>query len=93
MNGPIRSFWSEQWPRRAARELFREVVEVVDELAVRGSGGARQRLEPRWVATVFGRGAALSRHARRRQLPSLASWIAPMHCATCASTGWSSRAV
>lgn len=41
--------------RRAAQELFREVVTVVDEQAVEGSGGARQRLEPRWVATVFGR--------------------------------------
>ncbi|MGH2746894.1 MAG: UPF0236 family transposase-like protein [Actinomycetota bacterium] len=41
--------------RRVARELFREVVEVVDERAVRESGGARQRPEARWVATVFGR--------------------------------------
>ena len=41
--------------RRVARELFREVVEVIDERAVKGSGGARLRLEPRWVATIFGR--------------------------------------
>jgi hypothetical protein len=41
--------------RRVGRELFREVVEVVDDQAVRDSGGARQRLEPHWVATVFGR--------------------------------------
>lgn len=41
--------------RRAARELFTEVLEVVDEKAVRAAGGARQRREPRWVATAFGR--------------------------------------
>lgn len=41
--------------RRAARELFREVVAAVDSRAVDDSGGARQRLEARWVATIFGR--------------------------------------
>lgn len=41
--------------RRAARELYREVFRVLDELATAGSGGARQRLEQRWVATLAGR--------------------------------------
>ena len=41
--------------RRAARVLFGKVVEALDEKAVKESGGARQRVEPRWVATIFGR--------------------------------------
>lgn len=41
--------------RRAARELYRETVEVLDQSATGDSGGARQRLEERWVATTFGR--------------------------------------
>lgn len=56
MSGPNRSFWAVAAEgRRVARELFREVVAVIDDLAVRGSGGVRQRFEPRWVATTFGR--------------------------------------
>lgn len=41
--------------RRAARELYREALRALDALATDASGGARQRLECRWVATVFGR--------------------------------------
>ncbi len=41
--------------RRAAKELYRQVLRVLDEEAVLVSGGARQRLEPRWVATLVGR--------------------------------------
>ncbi len=41
--------------RRAARELYREVLTRLDRRAAAASGGARQRLECRWVATVFGR--------------------------------------
>jgi hypothetical protein len=41
--------------RRAARELYREVLTVLDRAATAASGGVRQRLEPRWVATTFGR--------------------------------------
>lgn len=41
--------------RRAARELFGAAVAAVDQQAVAASGGARQRLEPRWIATIFGR--------------------------------------
>jgi hypothetical protein len=41
--------------RRAARELCREALTVLDRAATSASDGARQRLEPRWVATVFGR--------------------------------------
>jgi hypothetical protein len=41
--------------RRAARELYREVLTVLDRAATEASGGARQRLEERWMATVFGR--------------------------------------
>jgi hypothetical protein len=41
--------------RRAARELYREALTVLDRAATSASDGARQRLEPRWVATVFGR--------------------------------------
>ncbi len=41
--------------RRAARELYRGVVQVLDERVTGASGGARQRLEPRWVATTVGR--------------------------------------
>ena len=41
--------------RRAARELYREALRVVDEQAVAASGGAKQRTEERWVATTFGR--------------------------------------
>ncbi len=41
--------------RRAARELYREALRVLDEEAVASSGGARQRTEERWVATTVGR--------------------------------------
>jgi hypothetical protein len=41
--------------RRAARQLFGQVLRALDEEAARASGGARQRLECRWVATTFGR--------------------------------------
>jgi hypothetical protein len=41
--------------RRAARELYRKVVDVLDAEITTASGGARQRREPRWVATLFGR--------------------------------------
>ncbi len=41
--------------RRAARELYAKVLVALDERATANSGGARQRLEPRWVATLAGR--------------------------------------
>jgi hypothetical protein len=41
--------------RRAARELYREALTVLDRAATSASDGARQRLEPRWVATTSGR--------------------------------------
>jgi hypothetical protein len=41
--------------RRAAKELYLRVIETKDEQAVAVTGGARQRREARWVATLFGR--------------------------------------
>ena len=41
--------------RRAARELYLRIVEAMDEQALAITKGARQRREPRWVATLFGR--------------------------------------
>ncbi len=41
--------------RRAARELYLRIVEAMDEQALATTKGARQRREPRWVATLFGR--------------------------------------
>lgn len=41
--------------RRVARELFLCAVAALEEEAISQSDGARQRREPRWVATVFGR--------------------------------------
>ena len=41
--------------RRAARELYARVVEEADRRLVAASGGARKRLEPRWVTTLVGR--------------------------------------
>lgn len=41
--------------RRAARELYEQVLRAADEQAVAGSGGARQRQECRWVSTLIGR--------------------------------------
>lgn len=41
--------------RRAARELYGEMMSILDDVATQASGGARQRLEARWVATPFGR--------------------------------------
>lgn len=41
--------------KRAARELYVRALQVLDDRAVEQSGAARQRLEPRWVATTFGR--------------------------------------
>lgn len=40
--------------RRAARELFAGAVRALEREVLPGTG-ARQRLEPRWVATMFGR--------------------------------------
>jgi hypothetical protein len=47
------AIWSEGRP--AARDLYGRALEVLDEAAVEQSGGARQRLEASWVATLFGR--------------------------------------
>jgi hypothetical protein len=41
--------------RRAARDLYLQVISEVEERAVSASGGTRQRREGRWVATLFGR--------------------------------------
>lgn len=41
--------------RRAARELYREALRVLDEQAVQSAGMTRHRLESRWVATLVGR--------------------------------------
>jgi hypothetical protein len=41
--------------RRVARDLFLRAVAALEEEAISRNGGARQRREPRWVATVFGR--------------------------------------
>jgi hypothetical protein len=41
--------------RRAARELYVRVLRVSDEEATGDSNAIRQRREPRWVATLFGR--------------------------------------
>lgn len=41
--------------RRIARDLFLCAVAALEEEEISQSGGARQRREPRWVATVFGR--------------------------------------
>jgi len=41
--------------RRASKELYREALKALDAQATKGGGGARQRLEERWVATTFGR--------------------------------------
>jgi len=41
--------------RRGARQLYREALRLVDARATEASGGARPRLEERWLATIFGR--------------------------------------
>jgi hypothetical protein len=41
--------------RRVARDLYLRAVGALEEEAISDNGGARQRREPRWVATVFGR--------------------------------------
>jgi hypothetical protein len=41
--------------RRAARELYREMIRALDEDAVAAVNGSRQRLEERWLATLMGR--------------------------------------
>jgi hypothetical protein len=41
--------------RRAARDLYRAAVEDADRSAVEASGGTRQRVEERWIATLMGR--------------------------------------
>jgi hypothetical protein len=47
--------------RRAARKLYREAVRVLDQSATDSPGVTLQRLEARWVATLFGR-VRISRH-------------------------------
>jgi hypothetical protein len=41
--------------RRGSKELYRQALAALDAQATEASGGARQRLEERWVATTFGR--------------------------------------
>jgi len=41
--------------RRGSKELYRAALASLDAQAVRDTGGTRQRLEERWVATTFGR--------------------------------------
>lgn len=41
--------------RRAARELYIKALQTLDEAALSCLQGARQRLEPRYIATLFGR--------------------------------------
>jgi hypothetical protein len=41
--------------REGSKTLYREAARFLDELASQAAAGARQRLEPRWVATIFGR--------------------------------------
>lgn len=41
--------------RRGSKELYRAALGVLDAQAVEETAGARQRIEERWVATVFGR--------------------------------------
>jgi hypothetical protein len=41
--------------RRAGRELYGAVLRALDEEVAAASGGAKQRVEPRWVATLVGR--------------------------------------
>lgn len=41
--------------RRVARDLYLRACAALEEEAISQNGGARQRREPRWVATVFGR--------------------------------------
>lgn len=41
--------------RRAAKELYREALRALEGHAVAAAGGAKQRVEERWVATTFGR--------------------------------------
>ncbi len=50
--------------RRAARELYQEVARALEEAELVALGGARQRLESRWVATLMGR-IRLSRYRVR----------------------------
>lgn len=41
--------------KRASRELYVNVLRTVDDEATQTADGARQRLEPRYIATLFGR--------------------------------------
>jgi hypothetical protein len=41
--------------RRAARELYREIVRMLDEDMAIAEAASRQRLEERWVSTLMGR--------------------------------------
>lgn len=41
--------------RRAAKALWAAVVTTLDREATAASGASKQRIEPRWVATTFGR--------------------------------------
>lgn len=51
--------------RRVARDLYLRAIAALEEEAISQYGGARQRREPRWVATVFGR-VRLHRYRVRR---------------------------
>lgn len=74
--------------RRAARELYLHVVESQDEQAVAASGGVRQRREPRWVATLFGRV-----RIRRYRIRDEASSFHPLDRALTLGRGEASQAL
>lgn len=41
--------------RRGSKQLYREALKALDALVSAAAGGAKQRLEERWVASTFGR--------------------------------------
>jgi hypothetical protein len=53
--------------RRAARELYLNVIETLDHQAVSSARGSRQRREARWVATLFGRVRIARYRVKHRQ--------------------------
>jgi hypothetical protein len=74
--------------RRAARELYLRVLETMDEEVVTAAAGARQRREPRWVATVFGRV-----RIRRYRIKNEAESFHPLDRALGLSRGEASQAL
>lgn len=61
--------------KRAARELYVKALQTIDDEATASADAARQRLEHRYVATLFGRVRIHRWRVRKRGEAGFIRWI------------------